>query len=456
MYSGRSSCQARQIPLSEKYMNIHNITIIGANGTVGSQVAGLLAAFCNARVFLISRSMEKSVHAIEKAVRSVRADSIRSHLIPKTYDELGECIQSSDWIFESVAEDFFAKFSINQMIAKYRKPGTIVSTGTSGLSIGDLAEVFNEDGRSLYFGTHFFNPPYSLPLLELVTTRWNSYDVTNEFSRYLESVVLRKVVKVQDRAGFLGNRIGFLFMNEVAQSAEKYKDRGGIDYMDAILGCFTGRTMSPLATMDFVGLDIHKSIIDHLHDCEPDFFHSEQIIPQYLINLISSGMIGRKVGCGFYKDSTLPDGSKGRMVFDIATDSFRPVRQYSFGFANAMIDCIEEGRYRAAFIALFSDESDEAKICKYFLMKYVFLSIVSAYEVANGLSDADIAMSYGFNWASPSALINLFGRKQIEVILTESFGGLGYNSFLYKELEEMTNNDVSSSVDYRRFFKAAY
>lgn len=136
-------------------LNINIVTVIGANGAMGAAVAGIFASFGNVKVNMVSRTLNKSLEGIEKAVKSVRADSIRSNLVARTYEDLAACIHESDWVFESVAEDYEIKDEINTVIARYRKPGTIVSTGTSGLSIEKLKNVFDEEAKSLYFVTHF-------------------------------------------------------------------------------------------------------------------------------------------------------------------------------------------------------------------------------------------------------------------------------------------------------------
>jgi 3-hydroxyacyl-CoA dehydrogenase len=87
-------------------------------------------------------------------------------MIPATYDDLEKCVAESDWVFEAVAESYEAKLPINERIAKARKPGTLVSTVSSGLSIEKLANMFDEDGKKHYYGTHFFNPPYKLVLCD--------------------------------------------------------------------------------------------------------------------------------------------------------------------------------------------------------------------------------------------------------------------------------------------------
>ena len=110
-----------------------------------------------------------------------------------------------------------------------------MSTGTSGLSIEELKNSFDTEGQSLYFGTHFFNPPYHLPLCEIIPTHVSNKDVLASLQRYLEDTLLRKTVIVKDSAAFLANRIGFQFLNEALHLAELNKEHGGIDYIDAIM-----------------------------------------------------------------------------------------------------------------------------------------------------------------------------------------------------------------------------
>lgn len=434
-------------------MEIRKITLIGANGTVGSQLAGIFASFGEAKVYMVSRTIEKSISAIEKAVNSVRADSIRSLLIPKTYDDLVECVKDSDLVFESVAEDFYIKSAIFKEIDKYIQSGTVIATGTSGLSINKLAEFLSKEHRSLFFGVHFFNPPYSLPFLEFTRTKESDDRIADEVFQWCKDKLLRKAIRTKDKAAFLGNRIGFLFFNEVAQFADLYKSRGGVDYMDSILGPFTGRAMAPLATVDFVGLDIHCAIISNIHEYEPDFFSSEQSVPEYISHLTSNGYLGKKSGCGLYKTNVSELGLKQRQVYDIETASYRPIKHYDFEFARKAVDFIANGEYVQAINAIINDDSEEAQICTYFLIKYIVLSYMSAVAVSENIADADIAMSYGFNWVPPSSLLSLMGggmwlKAKIisDVRLRESLRDFDFSLFD----QEIRKTDI----DYRRYFRA--
>lgn len=390
-------------------MIINRVTVIGANGRIGYQVAALIASNTSAKVFLISRSIDKSKEAIENAILSVENETIRTQLIPKTYDDLSTCLVDSQWIYESVSENEQVKFSIHQEIAKARVAGTIVSTGTSGLSISKLAKIYNSEGQSLFFGTHFFNPIKLLPLLEFTKSKTSNNNVANQFIEYLSEELNRKVITTKDKPAFLANRIGFTFLNEIAQFAEIYKDRGGIDYIDTILGPETGRRMSPINTIDYVGLDVHTAIVENLRTNDPLFFSSELIIPSYIHSLVDMNLLGRKTGGGLYKVVADEHGNKQKYIYDIKNQTYRPYKVYTIDYLSLMKDLLHKGLYQVAFDSLVRNDSEEADICLYFLIKYLIISFTSNNAVGTNLLDMDVAMSYGFGWVPPTAIFNLLG-----------------------------------------------
>lgn len=434
-------------------LRINTVTIIGANGAMGSSVAGIFASFGKATVFMVSRDIKKSEDAIEKAIGSVKAESIRERLIAKSYEELETCIKQSDWIFESVTENFEIKAKINEIIASSIRTGTIVSSGTSGLSITDLSERFNERDRKLFFGTHFFNPPYSLPLCELVESNYSDLKKLYEIKEYLEVSLKRKVIIVKDKPGFLANRIGFQFLNEVALMAEEYSSKGGIDYMDAIFGGFSGHEMKPLTTIDFVGLDVHKAIVDNLYYKTNDFAKSSFVLPKFVAELINCGKLGRKTSMGLYFLEKYEDGTSQKMVYDIETRYYRKSLKYSFSFAEGMVKSIRDGEYYSAIEIMRNDQTIEGKICQYLLYKYVIYSIKIGSEVTETIHNSDIAMSYGYNWIPPLAILNLV---KVENFIED----LNHNPYRNRinlsdsEIRSLISSTVASKIDYRRYLKA--
>lgn len=201
-------------------MNIKTVSVIGANGSMGVNISAIFASFGNAKVYMISRNIEDSNKAVEKAKLSVKAESIGRNLIAKTYDDLEECVSVSDLVFESVFENKEVKLSVYDKIMPFLKEDTILATGTSGLSIHELSQSFPEKTKQSFLGVHFFNPPYNMILCEVIPTENTNRQLIVDMKNYLERTLYRKVVVVKDEPAFMGNRVGFQFINEALQYAE--------------------------------------------------------------------------------------------------------------------------------------------------------------------------------------------------------------------------------------------
>ena len=429
------------------------VTVIGANGTMGANVSAIFASFGNAKVYLVCRDMQKAERAVAKVAKSVRAESIIKNLFPADYSALEACVEKSDLVFESVAEDLEIKRDITEQVAKYLHKDAVACSGTSGLSVNALAECFPEELRSRYMGVHFFNPPYNMTLCELIPTKYTDETLLTQMQEYLKDVLLRTVVQVKDAPAFLANRIGFQFINRAMQLAETYKGRGGIDYIDAIMGPFTGRAMSPLATADFVGLDVHKAIVDNIYQNSCDYAHETFVLPAFAAKLIGEGKLGRKAGEGLYKMEITEDGRKCLMAYDIATGGYRKKERYAFPFAAKMNQCIHNGDYREAFLALIADQSEEAQICLSLLLEYVIYGLTIAGDVGFDIHSADAAMASGFNWCPPLAIIDALScAADFRALAVERMG-----SEMQKvvDLESLFKKLERSFYDYRPFLKAS-
>lgn len=432
-------------------MNIETVTVLGANGTMGRNVSAIFASFGSTKVYMVCRTKEKAEKAVVQAFQSVKAESIRDKLIPATYEELGECIADSDLIFESLSEDFEVKKDIYNKIRPFIKDNAIISTGTSGLSIKELAKSF-EDKANNFFGIHMFNPPYNLTLCELVVHSESQNELAAQLREYLSNKLKRSVVEVKDSPSFLGNRIGFYFIGEAMKLAKENMDQGGIDYIDSILGCFTGRNMTPLVTADFVGLDVTKSIVDYICKEIDDEFNDSFVAPEYLNDLVDDGKLGRKNNYGLYhkdKDRNL------LFVYDIKQQAYRLKNNYQFYFANEMISKIQIGDYEKAIAILIDDESHEAVICKQMLLKYIAYSLKISHEVSNDISSCDDAMATGFSWLPPIAMIELFGGIESVIKLSSNYLDKKYNE-IFDNQDIINSLPEKSKYDYRSYLKARY
>lgn len=438
-------------------INIQTVTVIGANGTMGRNISAIFASFGNAKVYLVSRTEEKSVIAKNKAYKSVRAESIKERMIPADYDRLEECVNASDLVFEACKEDWNIKSDVHRKISEIveRKKGKklkFICSGTSGLSITKLAELYPEQYRGNIIGMHFFNPPYQMILCELVWTKYTDLKMFHAIKNYASSILRRTVVEVKDSPAFLGNRIGFQFINEVLLFAEKYKYNGGIDYMDAILGAFTGRAMPPLVTTNFVGLDVHKAIVDNLWNNTNDYAHNTFVLPGYVKKLIENGKLGKKKGMGLYRTIVRDSGIKIKQVYDIEQNNYRETMKYIFPFAESMIRKIRVGNYEGAFRTLVQNRAIEAEICCQFLLKYILYSFISAEIVCNNVHSADDVMAAGFNWCPPLALLEALGGKETFYGLCKERLDEGIVSNI--DMESVSSKIEKSEYDYRRYFKA--
>ena len=389
---------------------IKTITVLGAAGTMGANICAIFASFGNAKVYMLD--IEKSEKAVDKAIKSVRAESIRKNLIPADYSMLEQCISESDLVFESVVENIKIKKEVTEKASKWLNEGAYFCTGTSGLSINEISKSLPEKNRCRYFGVHFFNPPYSMTLCELIKTDVSKDEDIAFLKDYLSKQLLRTVVVCKDRPAFVGNRIGFQFINSALQLADQYSSEGGLDYIDAIFGSFTGRLMAPCNTADFVGLDVHKAIIDNLYQNTDDYEKASYTLPDYLKELIENKKLGRKSGEGLFKLQINEDGTKIPLVYDIKTKEYRQKNKYKFEFAEKMKSYLRNGDYQLAFNALLEDNSQEACICKELLKRYVNYSLFVGKEVCDDVGGVDDAMATGFGWCPPLALSNaLFGTN---------------------------------------------
>lgn len=431
-------------------MKIRKVTVIGVTGTMGANIAGIFASFGDATVYIHGRDIEKVKNTIPRIVKSVRADCIADRLIPADFSMLPSCVADSDLIFESSAENMDVKTEIAGKVADAMRPDAVSCTGTSGLSVTKLAECYPENLRSKFFGVHMFNPPYSMFLCEFIPTVYSDQSLVSELKEYLSGRLLRTVVEVKDTSAFLGNRIGFQFINAAIQYADIYKDNGGIDYIDSILGPFTGRSMAPLVTSDFVGLDVHKAIVDNVYENVDDYAHDTFLLPEFARKLISERKLGRKTGEGLYKTVKNEAGLKRRLVYDISTDTYRDQIPYVFPFAEEMKRDIANGSYQEAFRNLISNHSQEAEICVSFLLRYILYSVYTSGEIGDSVNAADDVMATGFSWCPPLAMYQaLSSVTDVTELVKKRLPEL----CKILDVEELLGKIHPSGYDYRPFTK---
>ncbi|MDR1396771.1 MAG: 3-hydroxyacyl-CoA dehydrogenase family protein [Desulfarculales bacterium] len=432
-------------------MKINTVSVLGANGAMGCSVSAIFASLGKAKVYMVCRRAEAAQKAVDTARTLVKDQSLLD-LIPITYDRLKECIAVSDLVFESVSENLAIKKEIYTIAAPFVKPGAIIATGTSGFSVNNLSGSYCEKFRNSFMGIHFFNPPSTLTLCELIPSDHTDPALVAEVKDYLKNVLKRDVVEVRDAPGFIGNRIGFQFINEAMQLAETFQALGGIDYIDSLIGEFSGRRLAPILTADFVGLDVHKAIVDNILLNTNDYLHDTFVLPAYVRELIDKNKLGdKKSGGGVYQTIKNPDGGRLSNVYEVVSRIYRPKVKYDFPFAKAMTEALQNENYEQAFSVLVNDKSREADFCLRFLIRHALYGIYISREIGENIHSADTAMVTGFNWVPPLAIVDaLGGTEKFKILVCERLD----DDFLNKiDIETLLKDIPPSQYDYRKFFK---
>lgn len=397
--------------------NIKTVVVLGSSGTVGSLTGGLFAQN-GIKVYFLSRTLQAAKSGLKKAIAQARSEVISRYIECGDYDHMLEnALEEADLIIESVSENLEIKRKIYQMVERYRKPDTIIGTTTSSLPLAALAEGRSESFRRNFLSTHFYNPPGKMLACETTGTDDTDSKVCEFMKDFLENELGRVVIPVENIPGFAGNRIAFVLFNRITSLAEEY----GVEMMDYLIGPYTGRLMPPLATIDLVGVDIHKAIIQSLQENTYDEMHDSLVLPDYINKMIDKGILGNKIKGGFYKKL-----ESGRQIFiDPVTCDYVPAIKPHVAFVERAKDLIHLGMYRQAFDVIKSANGREAEIVLDILCMYVAYSYFRVGEVTEpeiGIDGIDKVMSSGFHWAGPSVIVNMLGGKEAMIELLEKRG----------------------------------
>jgi len=253
---------------------------------------------------------------------------VASRIVTGGFDTLLDKLGESDWIVEAVVERLDIKRALLERVDAVRSPGAIVSSNTSGIPLASLAEGRSEDFRRHWLGTHFFNPPRYLHLLEVIPTPETAPEVVRSVSEFADHRLGKGVVIAKDTPGFIANRLalfGVLRMLEVLERGELT-----VEEIDAITGPAIGRPKSAtLRTMDIAGLDVLSLVVKDLHARLPAADRDAFKAPALLERMLAAGLLGEKSGGGFYKRVKRPDGESEILALDPSRLEYRaqaPVR----------------------------------------------------------------------------------------------------------------------------------
>ncbi len=397
--------------------DIRKVVILGASGTIGSLAGGVLAQN-GIQTWFLSRTLKGSQKGLAKAQKQARSEVIAANIICGDYDSmLREACEQADWILECVAEDIEIKQQLYEKVDQFRKPDSIVSSVTSSLLLEELPKGRSESFQRNFLSTHFYNPPGKMLACEICGQSQTDPAVMEYIADFCAKKLRRAVIPVKPTAGFAGNRIAFLLFARITELAVEH----GVEMMDYLIGPYTGRLMAPLATLDLVGLDIHKAIIQSLQSHTHDAMHNKLLLPEYVETMIANGHLGNKTRTkgGFYKRL-----ESGKFIYmDPASGEYIPAFQPHVQFVEKAKEQIHLGMYRQAYQTILDARGPEAAIVHEILATYIAYAYMLIGEVTDekdGIEGIDRVMATGFNWAGPSLLVYMLGGRERAVELLRS------------------------------------
>ncbi|MGE0463039.1 MAG: 3-hydroxyacyl-CoA dehydrogenase NAD-binding domain-containing protein [Vicinamibacterales bacterium] len=403
-------------------INVNAVTVLGA-GTMGAQIA---LHFANVGIpsLLLDLTADIAKQGLEKA-RKLRPDpqftpDVYALVTTGGFDTHLDQIASTNWVMEAVVERLDVKQQLLARVDEKRRPGTIVSSNTSGIPIGALAEGRSEDFRRHWLGTHFFNPPRYLRLLELIPTAETDPAVVAEVTRVGDRLLGKGVVVAKDTPNFIGNHIALYGVACMLQALASGKY--SIEEIDAITGPAIGRPGSAtFRTMDIAGVDVLAHVMRNLNErlADPED-RAAFAVPSFLDQMIARGQLGEKSGKGFYERRKGTGGESEIWTLDLRTLEYRPKQ-------SAKIASIEAGKSMddlAERVRMLFHSTDKAgQFLRETLAPTLVYTARVTPEIAHSMDDVDRVMRWGFGWdLGPFELFDTIGVREVMAAAAETGG----------------------------------
>lgn len=396
--------------------------VIGA-GTMGAQIAAHLANG-GVDVHLVD------VDAATAAAGWKRATALKPDpLFTPAHAErvrLGTIVEAdfghADWVIEAIIERIEPKRALFERIDRQRGPGTIVSSNTSGLPLASLVDGRSEAFARHFLGTHFFNPPRYMPLVEVIPVERTGDDTVTRVRQWLDVRLGRSVVLAKDAPNFIANHIGLYGLFTVLQAWEA--GAFDIDTIDALTGPLIGRPKSAtFRTIDITGLDVATQVARNFVErtSSPELQALFTLGPR-ITGLLERGWIGEKAGQGFFKRVKGADGAADIQVLDPLTFAYVPRSPV----ARPVLDALREqrGGVGARIKALLLGDSPESAFTRATLGATLLYTARVWADIAHHIDDVDRAMRWGFGWElGPLEIIDAIGIREFVGAMQDSNPG---------------------------------
>ena len=389
---------------------IKKVGVLGS-GVMGSRIACHLAG-AGIQVLLLDMVPKEAVESQDKSARNklvndalqaalksnpspVYTRNVVKHIITGNFTDNMKEISGCDWIIEVVVERLDIKKIVFDQVEQFRKPGTLVTSNTSGIPIHMMAEGRSDDFKKHFCGTHFFNPPRYLRLLEIIPTPETDPEVTNFLMEFGSLQLGKTTVLAKDTPAFIANRIGVYGIMAIFGLVEKLGLT--IDEVDALTGPVIGRPKSAtFRTADVVGIDTLVKVANGVaENCPGDEQRTAFSIPSWLDRLVGNSWLGDKTGQGFFKKTKGAAGEKEILTLNLATMEYGPRQKARFATLEAAKP-VDDLKTRLQMLVQGSDKAaDFYRHFHYGLFAYISHRIP---EISDELYRIDDAMKAGFGW----------------------------------------------------------
>jgi 3-hydroxyacyl-CoA dehydrogenase len=397
---------------------INKVAVLGS-GIMGSRIAchfanigvevvlldiaprELSEAFLAKGLSLDSPTVKNSIvnSALQATVKSnpsaIYSKSVLSRIVTGNFTDDMPKISTCDWIIEVVVENLDIKRKVFEQVEQFRKPGTLITSNTSGIPIHLMAEGRSDDFRANFCGTHFFNPPRYLRLLEIIPTQETSNDVVDFLMHYGDKYLGKTTVKCKDTPAFIANRVGVYSIMALLHSVQKLGLT--VEEVDKFTGPALGRPKSAtFRTSDVVGLDTMIKVAKGIYEnCPDDKAHELFQLPDYVVKMEANNWLGDKTKQGFYKKIKNAEGKSEILALDLNTLEYKPQQKVKSATLD-MTKTIDKVADRMKIFATAKDKAGELFRTSFFgLFAYVSDRIP---EIADELYKIDDAMRAGFGW----------------------------------------------------------
>jgi 3-hydroxyacyl-CoA dehydrogenase len=326
------------------------------------------------------------------------------------FDDNLDRVAEADWILEAIIEKLEPKQQLMARVEELAKEDAVISSNTSGIPLHSVAEGRSESFKKRFLGTHFFNPPRYLKLLEIIPTAETDPEIVERVRAFGERVLGKGGVIAKDTPNFIGNRLGSFAGMQSARYA--FENGYGIEEVDAITGPLIGHPKTATFRLnDQVGLDIAVGVAENLYELVPEDESREQLKPPDILKqMLDKDLLGNKSGAGFYKRAKR-DGKTVFDVLDLETFEHEPAQNPEIPIAAEAQQQGDLGA-RLRFLVEKADEDKHARYIRNTLLPYMAYASRRLPEISDTLEDADHAMEWGYgHQAGPFRSWDLLGVR---------------------------------------------